>query len=96
MRLQATVATAPSEPRIVPTGKAKDHPKRIQELSVIDIDGGIVTLQEWSEPAENPNSFAGLEVGMRIEAVITRPDQYQGVTRAGLANGKASIKVLAK
>lgn len=96
MRLTGTVATAPSEPRVVPTGPKKDHPKKIYEVTVIDIDGGIVSLQEWCEPNENPEPFKGLEVGMRVEAQISRPSQYQGVTRAGLSNGKASIRVLAK
>lgn len=96
MRLIGTVATAPTEARVVATGPKKDHPKRIQEVSVIDRDGGIVMLQEWSEPNESPNSFAGLEVGQQVEVQINRPSQYQGTTRAGLVNGKASIKVLAK
>lgn len=95
MRLIGTVATTPTEPRVVPTGKAKDHPKKIYEVTVIDSDGGIVSLQEWCEPNESPDPFRGLEVGQRIEAQINRPNQYQGVTRAGLVNGKASIKTLA-
>lgn len=96
MRVIGTVATVPTEPRIVNTGPKKDHPKKISEVSLIDADGGIVTLQEWSEANENPDSFKGLEVGTRVEVQVNRPNQYQGTTRAGLVNGKASVKVLAK
>lgn len=85
MRLVGTVATIASEPRTVMTGTKKDHPKVIQTLTIIDEDGGIVTLQEWSEPGAVTEPFKGLTVGTRIATKISGPSVYQGQTRASVA-----------
>ena len=83
MRIKATIANKPTT-RTVNT--KKDGARVVHEVQVLDEDGGVVSLQRWNDPTKDTDPFADLETGDRIEARITGPSMYQGVTRASLAD----------
>ena len=82
MRIVGTIANRPTT-RTVNT--KKDGPRIVHEAQVLDDDGGVVSLQRWNTPDNDSDPFAGLGTGDRIEARITGPSMYQGITRASLA-----------
>jgi len=81
MRIVGTIANRPTT-RTVNT--KKDGARVVHEAQVLDADGGVVSLQRWNAPDKDVDPFAGLDTGDRIEARITGPSMYQGITRASL------------
>ena len=84
MKVTGTIASRPTD-RVVMTGLKKDHPKRVREVALVDEDGGVISIQAWSEPDDASDPFAGLGVGETTTFAIVNPTTYRGSTRASLA-----------
>jgi hypothetical protein len=73
------IATGPARERNVKlkTGEART----VFELSVLDDDGGIVTVTTWG----GKNLWPTAKVGDKVAVSVTRARMYQGQTQVNVA-----------
>ncbi len=82
MRLTGTLATPPRARQAVVKTGANPGTHTVYEATVLDNDGGIVTVVSWDEALPvNPDAKVGDPVDLRI----IHPKEYNGITQARIA-----------